>query len=501
MKFLDEDIILTFNNINVSASGTYQYVIKEDNTVIFNGNMFLASGQTTASIEVNDIIANRKYVPKITSFVATYSEKVNNANTYSAELTVGDSTYTSNTEVVFLIYRYPNYKSEMSDNIAFNYITQQSWYKIMLQGAGRNKDGWTIPYFVPHIPYKDTEEYGLVVQGLYSSNTPIWNFQFYVKGAIAPDYNYQFSPQIPITQNVISCGTLFGGSEEPKKLYPDETCYVGTTEIPKQADGSFKISIPPNGTYTYTITTNGEETETIKTGTTPIIGKQYIDFYFNGTVYGVTQLNITINDIIHNIQINISDSENFDKYSVIHGRCYFEKTIGYLGSYLIYKTEYFENGTVDDTDNKILLATVGNFYKGLGDLVAYVDKCPARYYLMWQDRFGDFQSQPFEKTETYSEGFERTNYTTYKKEKRLTSIGVQPKWKINTGFLDENLYPYYESIFVSPYLLLYDTVEDKSYRVTVEDSNYTEKTVKNQGRKLFNLELEVSQDKKQQILY
>ena len=49
--------------------------------------------------------------------------------------------------------------------------------------------------------------------------------------------------------------------------------------------------------------------------------------------------------------------------------------------------------------------------------------------------------------------------------------------------------------------MMIDVIEDKTYRVLVNDSNYTEKTFKNQGRKLFNLELTVSQDKPQQILY
>ena len=125
----------------------------------------------------------------------------------------------------------------------------------------------------------------------------------------------------------------------------------------------------------------------------------------------------------------------------------------------------------------------------------------SRYYLMWQDRFGGFQCQPFEKTETYQEDFKRHEWTTYQNAKRLGGIEIQPKWKLNTGFIDDKFYPYYESILISPYIMMIDVIEDKTYRVLVNDSNYTEKTFKNQGRKLFNLELTVSQDKPQQILY
>lgn len=124
-----------------------------------------------------------------------------------------------------------------------------------------------------------------------------------------------------------------------------------------------------------------------------------------------------------------------------------------------------------------------------------------RYYLMWQDRFGGFQCQPFEKTETYQEDFKRHEWATYQNAKRLGGIEIQPKWKLNTGWIDDELYPYYESILISPYITMIDVVENKTYRVLVNDSNYTEKTFKNQGRQLFNLQLTVAEDKPQQILY
>lgn len=124
-----------------------------------------------------------------------------------------------------------------------------------------------------------------------------------------------------------------------------------------------------------------------------------------------------------------------------------------------------------------------------------------RYYLMWQDRFGGFQCQPFEKTSTFQEDLKRHEWATYQNAKRLGGIEVQPKWKLNTGWIKDELYPYYESILISPYIMMIDVVENKTYRVLVNDSNYTEKTFKNQGRQLFNLELTVSEDKPQQILY
>ena len=136
----------------------------------------------------------------------------------------------------------------------------------------------------------------------------------------------------------------------------------------------------------------------------------------------------------------------------------------------------------------------------MGDEVAKIDICPAKYYLMWQDRAGSFQSQPFDKVSTYSETFDREYITNYKGVKRPTTITTSPKIKVQTGYIDEKLYPYYESIFTSPYLLLYDTKEDKSYLVNVT-GDYTEKTFKNQGRQMFNIQLDLEFAKNQNMVY
>lgn len=110
--------------------------------------------------------------------------------------------------------------------------------------------------------------------------------------------------------------------------------------------------------------------------------------------------------------------------------------------------------------------------------IAEIKDC-IKYYLMWQDRAGGFQCQPFEKTETYSEDFSRVQWETYNNAKRLASVEVQPQWKLNTGFIDDKYYPYYESIFVSPYIELWDVEKGTKKRVYVDDSKYIEKTFKN----------------------
>ena len=76
---------------------------------------------------------------------------------------------------------------------------------------------------------------------------------------------------------------------------------------------------------------------------------------------------------------------------------------------------------------------------------------------------------------------------------------VQPKWEISSGWIDEEHYPYYESIFISPYLKLYDTEKNVTYLVTITDTSFTEKNWKN-SKQLLNITLNLEAAKPQTIL-
>lgn len=133
--------------------------------------------------------------------------------------------------------------------------------------------------------------------------------------------------------------------------------------------------------------------------------------------------------------------------------------------------------------------------------VAKVDPCPSRYYLQWRDRYGSMQMQPFCKVDTYSEDLTRTEIKNYQDTRSHSNISIQPKWKLNTKWLNNTVYPYYESLLVSPWIKMYDTKEDTVYDVIITSSDYTEKTFKNQSRQQFNLQIDVEAVNKQNILY
>ena len=128
-----------------------------------------------------------------------------------------------------------------------------------------------------------------------------------------------------------------------------------------------------------------------------------------------------------------------------------------------------------------------------------IDCCPARFYVKWQDRFGGTQVQPFNAKYRYGEGIEREFVTNYNRKKREIVWNVTPHWTVNSNWIKEEDVPLFESIYVSPYIVLYDTVLDKSYNVVLEDSEYEEKRYANE-KKLISIQLELKHNKQQNIL-
>ena len=132
--------------------------------------------------------------------------------------------------------------------------------------------------------------------------------------------------------------------------------------------------------------------------------------------------------------------------------------------------------------------------------IAILDNCYSRYYLAWNDRYGDIMSQPFDGKIEYGEDIENDEIKDYKERRRVSHKTVQPKWTLNTKWLSEDVYPMYEAIFTSPYVLLYDTQTDRAWNVIVTNSSYKEKTHKTE-KTLFNLELKVEANKTENYIF
>lgn len=132
--------------------------------------------------------------------------------------------------------------------------------------------------------------------------------------------------------------------------------------------------------------------------------------------------------------------------------------------------------------------------------VAEIKSCKERYYLLWQDRYGSYQSQPFKGKMEYSEDITNEEILSYTGRRRKSNVIVQPKWKLNSGWLKEQLFPFYESIYVSPILKLYDTKTQHEYDVILKDTPYVEKKYHN-DKKLLSIELNLEATETQNIIY
>lgn len=180
---------------------------------------------------------------------------------------------------------------------------------------------------------------------------------------------------------------------------------------------------------------------------------------------------------------------------------------------LIYKTKH----TLDETDDEDALEwqtkrgiasgyfTIRSGYDYVPETVSYrvanIDVCMERYYLMWVDRLGGVQCQPFKQNPMFKEKIARTMIKNQYGQKRLGVADITPKWELKSSWITEEEYPYYESLLVSPKVILYDTEREKCIKVNVIDTDYTEKTHKNQNGNLLNFNITVEENKNQRIIH
>lgn len=132
--------------------------------------------------------------------------------------------------------------------------------------------------------------------------------------------------------------------------------------------------------------------------------------------------------------------------------------------------------------------------------VANIDLCPADYYLIWYDRTGAYQCQPFSKKAIKTEKFTNKNIVNIIEESRPYEKLVESSWTLNSDWLNNEEYKAFESIFTSPYCYLYDSKLNTGWWVNCTDKSWTQKTNKNQ-KKLFNLTINVTANKQERLVY
>ena len=509
MKTLSDDITLSLSTTQLT-SGYVTTTIYYGSIGVFVGRTYVDAQHTPVDIYLNDFIIQnhgRNDFLKLNNDGELVSNELDPGAEQHTKFETGqignygatlyDGEHISNTNIkVVAAYNYPNKDIEpkIIDNDSSSEIGRImqgcDWYVNYEDGAGRFDN-----LLIPHLPAIPTKKFGMGLQ-IYNSGDAGMPFALrssygineYSVGYAENDSNATFVTLYDLYQNIYindaedtsiflkyegTSGDEFGDWQEGIEWYKgkahlDSITVLGykdgvVTDLGTHDEGATFNSY----VWKYILATNpGWDIEKIREGER--------DVYTTDWTTSEIARNLT-NEYIAKYQeerLPRSAQPEF-KYDYITGTPHFSIVMD-------------EKQEPDEYIGKCTIAVL--------------DSCYSRYYLAWMDRFGDVQSQAFDGKIEYTEDFERNEVKDYKLRRRIIHNELQPKWKLNTKWLKEDIYPMYESIFTSPYLLLYDTETDRSWNVILTDSNYKEKTFKTE-KKLFNLEITVECNQKQNYIF
>lgn len=517
MQYIDERVVFDFVNFTTTYDNTvYRYDVLIDSEIVFVGNIFVESN-TKPVIDVTDILRNfynGKY--DFTWYVedAKIIREVA-VRLYNKEQTDKETL----TDKVCFIYRQPNYNSEVTTPI-LDIDAENAKTMLMIQGWDYfSNEG----LFLPTYPKKETENFTADITWAHQPNInyrcdivysggiiyrDVLGGDFIESGVdkfacpldvILKDYNYtslgsNASGFISSTDLDWRVGyvTEMGSSVLKATNTIGAAPNAATSIILIRFEGEtsdYRLTGILNSENSITITVDADSIH--KNATYLTLSPRY-----GGGIMAGKSLTIRINnkmrqDILSSggsYALTISASSDASTYGVEIKVSVATRQIHFL--------------TVCDIERLEVVATsLDEENPETYTLIPFKYNSESRYFLKWLDRYGMAQCQPFKGTHTYSEDIEKSTITNYQNIKKITDVSVNGKWKLNTDWISERLYPFYESIFVSPWLQLYDAKEDKVYSVILTNTDYTEKTFKNQNRSLFNLQLEVELDSKQTIIY
>jgi hypothetical protein len=394
----------------------------------------------------------------------------------------------------------------MTDDVFFDYATAVNTVSFPLQGRySKNRMGYF--HLMPRYPYLNTTNYKMIL--VSEDSLGFTASTLHLRGNLIATNNITFTP--PATLTTYKLSSLFNNLDRNTVTGSFGTFHAASSQ-------KFTVTTTPNGiyiqsnnqvqTYLYCMLVQVDSNGNITNRLTSWMDWDEI-FDYNITIpsdFNTVNSNGYIRMILS--QTNSGTPTSINSYDNVeyHFNIDWSTASDLVGKTVSLKIAFYEEDWMaswifDNFNMTTPVLPSDTMVEIAGDYVAKIDMdCISRYYLQWQDRMGAFQSQPFNEYYTYSEKFNTETITNYKGEKRVSNIEVQPSIKVNSDWITEELYPYYESIFISPCLFLYDTKEDKRYSVLVSDSDYEEKTFKNQ-KKLFNLTLNLELNKKQNFIY
>lgn len=490
MKYLSENIEITIP-LQIQETRTYEYKVYIGTKLIFAGNVFLEAGTTSKTFYLNDLLINYLWKGPIKD-----GRVYDVINTVKVEL-IQEGGYGYGTEEVAFLMQYPNYKAEVCTPFP-NLNESNQVFMPLLQGFNYQTNSMVLP---PTYPRQFTSKINFEYLGLYddsdvyqylyirNSRTEQISSDIIVVGENIPKGVYGFSSQ---TMNDILSSRAH--------LLSDKNCKLRVSQ--GMTNTEFKYGTWSSETTSPIVVDQIKVTLYGQNNVPEVKKQQVINKTFTMSIdkkstSGFTQLRIDFIPKAGNkafIIFNVRELFNQEIQYTIPIRIKFILGDGTV----VNKMSILANGFTEliDADEILIWNDDTKQYTVVGKL----DEC-SRYFLKWQDRYGMTQMQPFSGTEIYSESVTTNQIINYRREKRPGSIEATSKWSLNSKWLNQKLFPYYESIFVSPYLQLYDAKEDHLYDVNIVTQEYTEKTFNNQNRQLFNLQLEVELNKTQQFVY
>lgn len=554
MYYLDEDIEITvpLTGSTPGYDGMFNYfvVIYEDfgigltkEVARYSGRLFLEAGQSSVVIPITEIC--RTFVKpddSITKFQEITRCNYNSGVTSSVDIGRYNRHFSATAQVIvnnvvmtavpniqiLAAYRYPHLLESMECPVAdLAYTGTSRAIQNLMQGV-KNVYGNNIPTLVPKVP-AHTDNFGFGVVGNLA-----YNAINSVRLRMTDDYRMSQYKELSNNNNQVLYGsksfmyynTINGivGNNDCSDLYIGYGNQVGGQS--KLCDFVYKTGLTVHyRTDPYDtlrpVLTPGE----IYTGERDGLHTLYLDSEIGGNPeYCAIEFIDDNGEIAQSITVqNLDESERQYAYTVHLDRSYRMMRFRIVDSYFVQSSQYFihfdyNRWPISNSGDLNIYFTATYEHKSskgdewnrwtieMLDFLAVtkeevINRCNSRYFLEWYDRMGGIQCQPFCKNDTFSEDISRDDTANYKGEKRPLDVQVQPKWELNTNWLSKDLYPYYESLLVSPYVVLYDWDEDKSYVVNVTDKSYKEKTYKNNNKSLFNLTVNVELNKKQTMIY
>ena len=518
MNTLSDDVSVKMPTTDMGEGYVTTQISYKGNTV-FVGHSYVSPANSSLFVSLNDIATQNRgkydYLKLNDSgrVESVEMHTVNNSSTcfnsgqigtYSVSVSKDSSTYSRNT-IVVNAYRYENQYIEPNiisgSNTELCRLLQGSYWEY-------EEDEPTATFnnlLLPHYPKVLTSKYGFGLQ-LYED----YSKRFSLRGEQGKELDLGYTNEMA-NQTFIDLEDLLTTYTSVNKVYlnedSDTPVYLKLRDSSNDVFGHFVNHIE----YRDRVILMGIEVTGIRSGGGGLpeqVGYYTIyDSEFQDT-YLPKYMQLNPDTATWDVDEILSEQELYDSGWQLSQGVAQDRAEQYMELYGIMGTEPWTKDQQEDWDYLYLrpsfitiesTQTIEDYYVG-NCPVAIIDNCYSRYYLAWNDRYGDIQSQAFDGKVEYSEDIETEEVKDYKHRRRVSHKTVQPKWVLNTKWLNERIYPIYESIFTSPYLLLYDSQQDKSWNVIVTDSEYKEKTYKTE-KNLFNFSITVEANKIQNSIF